>query len=229
MMMAGGFMGKRKELEQVVDGLSDFSLSAPAAKSRRLDPGLPPILEEPPAHSIQYQHEMLGGEISSGVTVPIVEDMIDGTMPCHLSSEDMALVLYKPVNKPALLGLNIASPSIIVSSDLIRGLKNQPFNQGNSHGLEDNSPERSNCLALVPWAPQRIAMTSSWSASPPENVEMFEEPMDADETEATSMDVEETPQAIPGCIDGANLHQWHQHCMTPPSLPNPSAPVMWSW
>uniref|UniRef100_A0ACD5TCM4 Uncharacterized protein n=1 Tax=Avena sativa TaxID=4498 RepID=A0ACD5TCM4_AVESA len=125
MMMAGGFMGKRKELEQVVDGLSDFSLSAPAAKSRRLDPGLPPILEEPPAHSIQYQHEMLGGEISSGVTVPIVEDMIDGTMPCHLSSEDMALVLYKPVNKPALLGLNIASPSIIVSSDLIRGLKSK--------------------------------------------------------------------------------------------------------
>jgi hypothetical protein len=31
-----GFVGKRKELEQVVDGLSDFSLSGPAAKSRRL-------------------------------------------------------------------------------------------------------------------------------------------------------------------------------------------------
>jgi hypothetical protein len=68
---------------------------------------------------------MLGEEISNGVTVPIVEDMIEGSMPCHLSSEDMALVLYKPVNKPALLGLNIASPSIIVSSDLIRGLKSK--------------------------------------------------------------------------------------------------------
>jgi hypothetical protein len=31
-----GFAGKRKELEQVVDGLSDFSLSGPAAKNRRL-------------------------------------------------------------------------------------------------------------------------------------------------------------------------------------------------
>ena len=31
-----GFAVKRKELEQVVDGLSDFSLSGPAAKSRRL-------------------------------------------------------------------------------------------------------------------------------------------------------------------------------------------------
>jgi hypothetical protein len=68
---------------------------------------------------------MLGEEISNGVTVPIVEDMIEGSMPCHLSSEDMALVLYNPVNKPALLGLNIASPSIIVSSDLIRGLKSK--------------------------------------------------------------------------------------------------------
>ena len=89
------------------------------------DPGLPPILEEPPAHSIQYQHDMLGEEISGGVTVPIVEDMIEGAMPCHLSNEDMALVLYKPVNKPALVGLNITSPSIIVSSDLIRGLKSK--------------------------------------------------------------------------------------------------------
>jgi hypothetical protein len=35
-MMAGGFTGKRKELDQVVDGLLDFSLSGPAAKSRRL-------------------------------------------------------------------------------------------------------------------------------------------------------------------------------------------------
>lgn len=228
-MMAGGFMGKRKELELVVDGLFDFSLSGPAAKTRRLDPGLAPILEEPPAHSVQYQHEMLGEETSSGVTVPIMEGMVQDAMPCHLSSEDMSLVLYKPVNKPALLGLSIANPSIIVSSDLIRSLKNQPFNQGNCHGLEDNSPERSNCLALVPWAPQRIAMTSNWSTSPPENTEMLEEPMDADETEVTSMDFEEAPQATPGGIDATDLHQWHQHCMTPPSLPNPSAPVMWSW
>uniref|UniRef100_A0A8R7UT00 Uncharacterized protein n=1 Tax=Triticum urartu TaxID=4572 RepID=A0A8R7UT00_TRIUA len=35
-MMMGFMMGKRKELEQVVDGLCDFSLSGPAAKCRRL-------------------------------------------------------------------------------------------------------------------------------------------------------------------------------------------------
>ncbi|XBI45271.1 hypothetical protein VPH35_109762 [Triticum aestivum] len=172
---------------------------------------------------------MLGEEINSGVNMPIVEDMIEGAMPSHLSSEDKALVIYKPVNKPTLFGLSIANPSIIVSSDLIRGLKNQPFNQGNCHGLEDNSPERSNCLALVPWTPQRIAMTSDWSAAPPESTHNVEEPMDADETEVISMDFEEAPQATPRGIDVDNIHQWHQHCMDPPSLPNPSAPVMWSW
>lgn len=228
--MMAGFTGKRKELEQVVDGLSDFSLAGPAAKYRRLDPGLPPILEEePPAPSIQFQHEMMRGEMNSGVTVPIVEDMIEGAMPTHLSSEDRALVLYKPVNSPALIGPSISNPSIIVSSDLIRGLKSQAFNPRNCHGLEDNSPERSNCLALVPWAPPVIATTSNWSASQPENTEIFEEPMDADETEVTSMDFEEAPQAIATGISGENLQQWQQHCLTPPSLPNPSAPVMWSW
>ncbi|VAI55223.1 unnamed protein product [Triticum turgidum subsp. durum] len=108
-------------------------------------------------------------------------------------------------------------------------LSDQPFNQGNCHGLEDNSPERSNCLALVPWTPQRIAMTSDWSAAPPESTHNVEEPMDADETEVISMDFEEAPQATPRGIDVDNIHQWHQHCMDPPSLPNPSAPVMWSW
>lgn len=68
---------------------------------------------------------MLGEEINSGVTVPIVEDMIEGAMPSHMSSEDKALVIYKPVNKPTLFGLSITNPSIIVSSDLIRGLKSK--------------------------------------------------------------------------------------------------------
>ena len=36
LLVSGEKMGKRKELEQVADGLSDFSLSGPDAKSRRL-------------------------------------------------------------------------------------------------------------------------------------------------------------------------------------------------
>ena len=44
-----GFMGKRKELEQVVNGLCDFSLSGPAAKCRRLVSAL-----AVPPHSLPF-------------------------------------------------------------------------------------------------------------------------------------------------------------------------------
>ena len=93
--------------------------------------------------------------------------------------------------------------------------------------LEDESPGRSNSLALVPWKPPQMSIRSDWVASEPESKQTFEVPMEADESEVTSMDVEEAPEATAGGFDGENVHQW-QHCMTPPSLPNPSAHVMWS-
>lgn len=221
-----GFAGKRKELEQVVDGLSDFSLSGPAAKSRRLDPGLPPIMEEePPAPSMSFQ--MLGEKTNSGVDIPSVEVMMEGLTTHHVPSEDMALVLYKPVDNPIPFGPGISSSSFIVSSDLIRGLKNHAFNQVNYHEMDGESPERRNSLALVPWTPPQVSIKSDWVAAEPESSQIFEVPMEADETEVTSMDVEETPEAVSGGFNGENLGQW-QHCMTPSSLPNPSAHVMWS-
>ncbi|CAN6247214.1 unnamed protein product, partial [Urochloa humidicola] len=117
-----GFAGKRKELEQVVSGLSDFSLSGPAAKSRRLDPGLPPIMEEePPSPSMAFQ--MLGEKINGGVNMPSLEVVMEGAMSHHTPSEDKALVLYKPVDNSVAFGPGISSSSFIVSSDLIRGLK----------------------------------------------------------------------------------------------------------
>ncbi|CAN6243022.1 unnamed protein product, partial [Urochloa humidicola] len=221
-----GFAGKRKELERVVDGLSDFSLSGPAAKSRRMDPGLPPIMEEePPSPSMAFQ--MLGEEINGGVNMPGLEVVMESAMSHHTPSEDKALVLYKPVDNSVAFGPGISSSSFIVSSDLIRGLKSHAFNQVNYHELEDESPERSNSLALVPWKPPQMAIRSDWVASEPESARTFEVPMEADETEVTSMDFEEAPEATARGFDDDNIHQW-QHCMTLPSLPNPSAHVMWS-
>lgn len=101
------------------------------------------------------------------------------------------------------------------------------FNQANYHVVEDESPERRNSLALVPWTPPQVSIRSDWVAAEPERTRIFEVPMDADETEVTSMDVEETPEAVSGGFNGENLGQW-LHCVTPPSLPNPSAHVMWS-
>ncbi|KAL6888519.1 hypothetical protein ACP4OV_009545 [Aristida adscensionis] len=224
-----GFAGKRrKELERVVDGISDFSLSGPAAKSRRLDPGLPPIMEEPPQAPMAFQYEMLGEEVNSGVSMPIVEDMMEGIVSPHASTDDMALVVYKQVDNP-VVGPGISSSSFVVSSDLIRRLKNHALNQGNYHELEDKSPDRSNSLALIPWVPPQITVPLDWAAVKPENISNFEVQMGADETECTSMDTEEAPEAMAVGFDGENMfHQWQQHCMTPASLPNPSSHVMWS-
>jgi len=94
--------------------------------------------------------------------------------------------------------------------------------------LEDESPERSNSLALVPWTPPQMSVRPDWIAAGPDSTQNLEVPMEeADQTEVTCMDVEEGCEATAGVFDDDNLHQW-QHCMTPPSLPNPSAHVMWS-
>lgn len=82
--------------------------------------------------------------------------------------------------------------------------------QRNYHGLEDKSPGCSNFLALVPWTPPQIATVSNWSASDSEKREFFEVPMESDETEVDSMDVEESPEANATSIDGESLHQWQQ-------------------
>jgi len=176
--------------------------------------------EGPPAPSISFQE--LGDKINCGVNMPSVEVMMEGSMSHYVPSEDMALVLYKPVENTG-----ISSSSFIVSSDLIHGLKNHAFNQANYLELEDESPGRSNSLALVPWKPPQMPIRSDWVASEPESEQTIEVPMEADESEVTSMDFEEAPEATAGSFDGENVHQW-QHCMTPPSLPNPSAHVMWS-
>uniref|UniRef100_A0A0E0NLP0 Uncharacterized protein n=1 Tax=Oryza rufipogon TaxID=4529 RepID=A0A0E0NLP0_ORYRU len=82
------------------------------------------------------------------------------------------------------------------------------FMQRNYHGLEDKSPGCSNFLALVPWTPPQIATASNWSSSDSEKREFFEVPMESDETEVDSMDVEESLEANAAAIDGESLHQW---------------------
>ena len=74
--------------------------------------------EGPPAPSISFQE--LGDKINCGVNMPSVEVMMEGSMSHYVPSEDMALVLYKPV-----YNTGISSSSFIVSPDLIRGLKSK--------------------------------------------------------------------------------------------------------
>jgi hypothetical protein len=117
---------------------------------------------------------------------------------------------------------------ILTACKFLSPLSDHVLNQGNYQELEDKSPERSNSLALVPWTPPQISLRTDCVASEPQTTQNFEMPMEADEIEVTSMDVEEAPGVTAVGLEGENLHQWQQHCMTPPLLPNPSAHVMWS-
>jgi hypothetical protein len=117
---------------------------------------------------------------------------------------------------------------ILTSCKFLSPLSDHVLNQGNYRELEDKSPGRSNSLALVPWTPPQISLRTDCVASEPQTTQNFEMPMEADETEVTSMDVEEAPGVTAVGLEGENPHQRQQHCMTPPLLPNPSAHVMWS-
>nr|CAD1824888.1 unnamed protein product [Ananas comosus var. bracteatus] len=126
---------KRKDLEEVFDEFSEFSLSSPARKIRRLDAELPPIIEEEDLAvplDIEQQPQLMKEEASVPAMVigsgPVVEDG-PPTLPTLPSNEERALVLYKPVEGQLLFGPGGSNVSFRVSSDFLYGLKSQVFHR----------------------------------------------------------------------------------------------------
>ncbi|XP_072992714.1 uncharacterized protein [Typha latifolia] len=197
---------KRKDVEEVNNDFSEFSLCSPARKIRRLDADLPPIMEEEQLPSV------------AGIVESVMDDDSVPTLP---SNEERALVLYKPVDAQLLIGPSQSNVSFRVSSDLIHGFKNQILHQGMNHSQfwESKPSGVNNCLAVVPWvSPHKLQN------------EIAEEEMESEGAQGTSMEIEEDiDQAAPGGGNGGDcLHQWQQHCMNPQLLAtNPSTPIMW--
>ncbi|OAY71371.1 uncharacterized protein LOC109726020 [Ananas comosus] len=247
-----GFMEgkmKRKDLEEVFDEFSEFSLSSPARKIRRLDAELPPIIEGEDLAvplDIEQQPQLTKEEASVPAMVigsgPAVEDG-PPTLPTLPSNEERALVLYKPVEGQLLFGPGGSNVSFRVSSDFLHGLKSQVFHRRGNHMLDEEPGEGSNnCLAVVPWVGREAA--TNWIHGTELRREVaVEEPMEAEEAESASMEVEggereQNPdnRMSEGSGDGGFNSQWQQqqqqHCMNPQFGPNPTAaatPVMWSW
>ncbi|KAL0337148.1 UNVERIFIED_CONTAM: hypothetical protein Scaly_1989900 [Sesamum calycinum] len=191
---------KRKDLEDVNDDFSDFSLSSPARKIRRLvrfslfflkDAELPPIIEEedviPFEHSLP-QEQGFGSNSPRGLKIE--------ELPPEPSNEERAIVLFKPMNTSPLL----QTPSnftVSVNPHLISGFKNQLLwsSQSNSWRLADDEAVENNksgssngCLAVVPWVPSQFS-SAPGAGLPPEidSPEM----MDAQEVEESKMDIED--------------------------------------
>ncbi|KAM0943242.1 hypothetical protein DsansV1_C13g0120161 [Dioscorea sansibarensis] len=224
---------KRKELDDVSDGFSEFSLLSPSIKMRRLDVELPSVMQEEPAVPLVFQQQLLSEQIGSAA--PEVDAVIED-VPLIPVNEERAIILYKPIDSPLYLSPSSSNVSFTVSSDMLPRLKNQAFlcqnsNLGVSNSLINCKEAANDTLAVVPWAPTKTSATS-WLQFEGSSSSVSIEPVEAEE-EGASMEVEEESEQTSGSGTGTGVfQQWHQqHCMTPeiPTTTTTTTPVMWSW
>ncbi|CAN4096627.1 unnamed protein product [Withania somnifera] len=229
---------KRKDLEDVYDEFSDFSLSSPARKIRRLDAELPPIIEEVEDPEIPIAFEQAATYPSFGNNV-VNRGLVIEELPSVPENEKRAIVLFNPMNTPP-----VHSPSnffVEVDPRFINGFKSQFFweNRANAFKSADNgareqdSSSTKECRAVVPWVPSQLPSA--------EQAEIVGQPgisdmMDAEDIEGVAMDVEDSSvNAEPrtaveaGAISvNEGLHHWQQqHCMTAQLPQNTSTLISW--
>ncbi|KAK4756153.1 hypothetical protein SAY87_006280 [Trapa incisa] len=227
---------KRKDLDQVNDDFSDFSLSSPARKIRRLDAELPPIVED---DDIEYpmSTEQPGPEVRPAGTSLMIEELPPPSSPIN---EERALVLFKPVRSPVLQQQSPSILSVSVDADWISEFKNRNLwgsLSGSERSLEDDAgpadSNRNRCMAVVPWVANQLSSSTEPLAETAEE-------METEETEGAMMEIEQstadgTSQQPPNHQYGdmkdsnsSSLPQW-QHCLslTPQFPPATSSPIVW--
>ncbi|KAL6519273.1 hypothetical protein OROGR_018593 [Orobanche gracilis] len=225
---------KRKDPEDVNDDFSDFYLSSPARKIRRLDAEFQPIVEEDECEvPIGFDHCLLQKQSPSSGTKGGIRIEELPTVPIN---EEKAIVLFNPNTLPR----SPSSFSVSVNPHLISSFKNQiPWsNQLNPWGLcDDGTSEMNNpcpgngCLAVVPWVPSQLS--SEPVAELPSEIDN-PEMMDAQEVEEETMDIEYAGVGQSNVSEscGTNLnegfYQWQQqHCLIPQTPPSAPAPIVW--
>ncbi|XP_021723456.1 uncharacterized protein LOC110690875 [Chenopodium quinoa] len=233
-----GFKLKRKDLEEVNDDFSDFSLSSPARKIRRLDADLPPIIEDEELDfQPVYGQSVPQNNISSGLGDQVNPLDIE-ELPSIPENEEKAIVLFKPMKDHSVF----SQGSFSVDPNLVSFFKNQTFwNSLKSGGINDedeaneNDLEENGCRAVIPWVPSQTVNPVSQTLASQTDVS---ESMDAEEMETAMMEVEDQDAANVGIAsEYSNLpnyneglqHQWlqQQHCMVPQPPQNTSTPIVW--
>ncbi|KAK8683114.1 hypothetical protein V6N13_039181 [Hibiscus sabdariffa] len=198
-----GLIGKlkRKDVDQVNDSFSDFSLLSPATKIRRLDAAdSSPIIEQ---ESFPENHERA-----------IV--LFNPNQLLHHN------------NTSPLCSSPPSTPFFSLHSDLISGFKNQFLRatEWKSAEAEENKKENEGCLAVVPWVSSQIPSMESRDSE--QEVPMETDEMDVEEncSDKEGMQMQEFQGLKPR--DGFHQQQ-QQHCMLPQPPPqNPFTPITWS-
>ncbi|XP_039028077.1 uncharacterized protein LOC120161947 [Hibiscus syriacus] len=198
---------KRKDIDQVNDDFSDFSLSSPAPKIRRLDADLPPIIEE---DSIPENHKR-------AIVLFNPNPLKHGNTPPLCSSP--------------------STPIFSLHSDLISGFKNQFLRATDTKSAETEEKKKENdgCLAVVPWVPCQIPSVErrdgEQEVAVAESMETDE--MEVEEKESMQEEEGEGYQFEGLKPREALHHHWgpqlqQQHCMLPQPPQNPFTPISWS-
>lgn len=238
-----GIKLKRKDLEEVNDDFSDFSLSSPARKIRRLDAELPPIIEEDEA-DLQLGHDQVMPEstISDGVEHQ-AKPLVIEELPYVPENDEKAIVLFKPMNNT----LVHSQGNYSVDPNLISSFKNQAFwetylksgrSKEEDEAIEnENASEENKCKAVIPWVSSQTLNTVPEIHGSQTEVS---ESMDAEEMETAMMEIENLDAGNVGLeqitengslsrLNEGLQHQWQQqhHCMIPQPLQNTTTPIMW--
>ncbi|KAF9679804.1 hypothetical protein SADUNF_Sadunf06G0053200 [Salix dunnii] len=197
---------KRKEVDEVSDEFSDFSLSSPARKIRRLVLGadLPPIIEEEegsafPAGFVEEEegNGSLIGRKKQGVQIEELIIPESSSSPPTSDNEERAIVLFKPVNNLHMLHHSPNDISVSVDHNIISGFKNQflwSSQSGQVKSPEEEAGVRKDySMAVVPWVPSQaqpaFAMMDNNVSAP--QTEGVVELMDFEEMGEATMDIEE--------------------------------------
>lgn len=241
---------KRKDLDQFNDEFSDFSLSSPARKIRRLDVGLPPIIEEeePPEIAVLSKEPFMPENYVVCGNGLRIEELPDASSASACAMEDRhfcdnqerAIVLFKQLNLPFLQ----SSPlSVSVDSDIISGLKSEILRENRYDGRlkfgenddDDEMGTENKNMAVVPWVPRlQIPAPTNMNVSQEEAPQL----MEAEELGEATMEIEDDNSSSQQSytyggngngMDGVNaIHQWHQqHCMIPQLPQQTSSPITW--
>ncbi|XWS73293.1 hypothetical protein CRYUN_Cryun02cG0115800 [Craigia yunnanensis] len=201
---------KRKDIDQVNDDLSDFSLSSPATKIRRLDADLPPIMEEEECFPENHERAIV-------LFNPLL----------HHNNNFITPLLRSP-----------STLFVSLNSGLISGFKNQFLRESDMKSADYDGPKshQSNkategCLAVVPWVPSQIPSleSSDGELEVPESMEADE--MDVEESNSNNIRMEQEHGYEFGGLKPSEAlhHHWtQQNCTIPQPPQSPFTPITWS-
>ncbi|KAK8595810.1 hypothetical protein V6N13_000497 [Hibiscus sabdariffa] len=202
-----GLIGKlkRKDIDQINDDFSDFSLSSPATKIRRLDADLPPIIEE---DSFPENHERAIVLFNPN---PLLLDPNQAPPPP---------TPFFSLRSDLISGFK---NQLLRATDTI------------SAESEESKKESEGCLAVVPWVPSQIPSVESidfeQEVPVPESMETDEMDVEENYSGKESMQEGHGYQFEGLKPREACHHQWaqpQQHCMIPQPPQNPFTPITWS-